>query len=370
MHIKKLVCFVASILIFSSCSHMQPDGRVDQSFSPIWSKNLDPLYDTGNLPIALQSPLIYEGLVYVGDNAGFFSAYELENGRMVWREKENTTYHAGAVGYKDQVIYGTVQGLVTSRQYLTGKIKYSVDLGASVETSGTIYQGRIFFQLRNHQVFALDLETGKILWAYKRSVPNLTTLQRASKPIVYKDKVIVGFADGSLAALSMDEGVLLYETKLANAAKFLDIDVTPVIFNDFLYAGGVGSAMTVIEPKNGKILRKGDFVASTTPVVLDNQLLFGTPNGEIIITDKNLNIERREKVARNIISTIVSYNNFFAIGTTDGAVSLIDPKTLKMVTRFSFGHAYSAIFGDLASIDNYLAVLSSRNRLFVFKKTN
>lgn len=367
MYIKKIICIIGSILIVSSCSQFQPDGRVGTNFSPIWSKNLDPLYDSGNLPIALQSPLIFEGLVYVGDNAGYFSAYELENGRMVWREKENTTYHAGAVGYKDQVIYGSVQGLVTSRQYLTGKIKYSVDLGASIETSGTVYQGRIFFQLRNHQVFALDLETGKILWAYKRSISNLTTLQRASKPIVYKDKVIVGFADGSLAALSLDEGVLLYETKLANAAKFLDIDMTAFVYNDFLYAGGVGSSMAVIDPKNGKILRRSDFIASTSPIAIDNQLVFGTPSGEIILTDKNLNIDKRMKVANNIISSIVIYNKLLAVGTTDGAISLVDQKTLKTVNHFSFGHAYSAVFGDLASIDNYLAVLSSRNRLFVFK---
>jgi outer membrane protein assembly factor BamB len=367
MNIKKMICLVL-ILALSSCAHIKADRPVDQGFSPSWSKNLDPQYDSGNLPIALQSPLIYEGLVYVGENAGFFSAYELENGRIVWREKENTTYHAGAVGYKDQIIYGTVQGLVTSRQYLTGKIKYSVDLGASVETVGTIYQGRIFFQLRNHQVFALDIETGKILWAFKRSVPNLTTLQRAARPVVYKDKVIVGFADGSLAALSLDEGVLLYETKLSNGSKFVDIDSAPFIFNDFLYAGGVGSAMTAVDPKNGKILRKGDFVASTAAVAIENQLIFGTPNGEIIVTDKNLNIEKRKKISSNMISSIVTHNKLIAVGTTDGMISLVDPNTLLTSNHFSFGHAYSAIFGDLASLDNHLAVLSSRNRLFVFKK--
>ena len=206
------------------------------------------------------------------------------------------------------------------------------------------------------------------MWAYKRSVPNLTTLQRAARPIVYKDKVIVGFADGSLTALSLDEGVLLYETKLANAAKFLDVDMTAFVFNDFIYAGAMGSSMNVLDPKNGKVLRKGDFSSSAGPVVIENQLVFGTPNGELIVTDKNLNIERREKVTANFISSIVTYNKLLAIGSTDGAVRLVDPKTLKNVDQFTFGHAYSAIFGDLTSLDNYLAVLSSRNRLFVFKK--
>jgi outer membrane protein assembly factor BamB len=237
-----------------------------------------------------------------------------------------------------------------------------------VETAGTIYQGRIFFQLRNHQVFALDLETGKILWAYKRSVSSLTTLQRASRPIVYKDKVIVGFADGAIAALSLDEGVMLYETKLSNASKFVDIDGTPFIFNDFLYAGSVGASVAIIDPKNGKILRKGDFIASSTPVAIENQLFFGTTDGELIITDKNLNIEKREKISTAMISSVVSYNKSLAVGTTDGVIYLVNPITLKNSHFFSFGHPYSAVFGDLANFENYLAVLSSRNRLFVFKK--
>ncbi len=367
---QKIILLISGIILLglSSCSHIQADGKLDKQFSPIWSKNIDPIYDSGNLPIALQSPLIHEGLVYIGDNSGYFSAFELENGRLVWREKENTTYHSGAVGHKDQIIYGSVQGLVTSRQYLTGKIKYSVDLGASIETRGTIFQGRIFFQLRNHQIFALDVETGKILWAYKRSVPNLTTIQKSSLPIIYKDKVIVGFADGALVALSLDEGVLLYEVKLSNGTKFVDVDNTPLIFNDLLYSGGVGSPMSVIDPKNGKILRKGDFISSSTPIVYDNRLVFGTAGGELIITDKNLNIDKRLKVSTSMIASIVNYNKQLAIGTTDGVVSLIDPSTLKLSNAFSFGHAYSAIFGDMASVDNYLAVLSSRNRLFVFKK--
>ena len=368
MQIKNIIIILLGTITLTSCAYIKADGRSDQSFLPVWSKNLDPHYDSGNLPIALQSPLIYEGLIYVGDNSGQFLAYELENGRVVWSAKENTTYHAGAVGFKDQIIYGSVQGLVTSRHYLTGKIKYSVDLGASVETVGTIFQGRIFFQLRNHQVFALDIETGKILWGYKRSVPSLTTLQRASCPIVYKDKVIVGFADGSIAALSLEDGTLLYESKLVNSAKFTDIDNTPFIYNDLLYTGGVGTMAVVLDPQNGKILRRADFMASSGPLVVGHQLIFGTPNGELIATDKNLNIEKKERLSQSVISSVISYKKYLAVGTTDGVVTLIEPNSFKKINSFSFGHAYSAVFGDLSSNDNYLAVLSSRNRLFIFRK--
>jgi hypothetical protein len=123
-----------------------------------------------------------------------------------------------------------------------------------------------------------------------------------------------------------------------------------------------------IDPNNGKVLRRGDFIAASAPIQILNQLYFGTANGEIVATDKNLNIEKRVKISEAVISSVIQYKNVLAIGTTNGVVSLVDPISLKVVNQFSFGHAYSAIFGDLFSLDNYLAILSSRNRLFVFKK--
>lgn len=366
---------ISLTVTLSSCASLknyQPVGVVEEKkiLNPIWIKDLDPKYDSGNLPIGLQSPLIHEGIVYAGHNDGHMKAYELENGREIWSEYDASAYHAGAVAYNDQVIYGTVQGRVISRHAIVGTIKYSVDLGASVETRGVVYNGRIFFQLRNHQVFCLDVETGKIIWGYKRSVPYLTTLQRASTPVIYKDKVIVGFADGTLAALSLDEGVLLYETKLSSASKFVDVDNSAFIYADRIYISPVGSALSVLDPNTGKILRVSDFSASRAPLAREDQLIFGTPNGELVLTDKNLNLLETLKLSKGAITSLVAFRHFYAASTTTGEVILVDQKSLKVVETFKLGHAYSAVFGEMMTEGEFLAVLSSRNRLFIFKNSN
>lgn len=363
----------------ASCSGLKPylpKGEAPKArvFNPVWIKAMDPAYETGNLPIALQSPLIHEGIVYAGHNSGSMQAFELENGRLIWSEFDGSTYHAAPTAYKDQIIYGTVQGRVISRHYTTGKIKYSVDLGASVETKGVVYQGRIFFQLRNHQVFCLDVETGKILWGYKRSVSYLTTLQRASTPVVYKDRVLVGLADGTLVALSIDEGVLLYESKLSTAVKFVDVDNAPFVLNDKIYVGPVGGTISMLDPNTGKVLRRGDFASSRAPYMdpsyKEEQMLFGTPAGELVLADKNLTILSKVKISNGVISSIVPFKQGIAVSTTSGEIFHVDPRTLQVYEKFNLGHAYSAVFGDMASIENgkenYLSVLSSRNRLFIF----
>ncbi len=363
------------VFISSACSEfrsLRPKADLPKinQFKPSWIKDLDPRYDSGNLPIALQSPLIHEGIVYVGHNSGFMKAYELENGKEVWSEYDGSTYHSAPISYQDQIVYGTVQGRVISRHYTTGKIRYSVDLGASVETKGVLFKGRIFFQLRNHQVFCLDVETGKILWGYKRSVSYLTTLQRTSPPIVYKDRLLVGLADGTLAALSIDEGVLLFEAKLSTASKFVDVDNAAFVLDDKVYIGPVGSPLSILDPNTGKILRKADFIASRAPYFdpasKSNQLLFGTPTGELVLTDKNLTVINKVKVSVGIITSIVPFKTGLAVSTTAGEILFVDPQTLNVTEKYLLGHAYSAVFGDMQSKDNYLTVLSSRNRLFTF----
>ena len=371
----KILSLFAFVFLFSACSQLKtymPKAETLKTgkFNPAWIKNLDPSYESGNLPIALQSPFIHEGLVYIGHNSGSMQAFELDNGKLVWSEFDGSTYHSAPISFKDQIIYGTVQGRVISRHYITGKIKFNVDLGASVETKGVVHNGKIFFQLRNHQIFSLDVETGKILWGYKRSISYLTTLQRASTPVVYKDRVLVGLADGTLVALSLEEGVLLFETKLATASKFIDVDSTPFILNDKVYLGASGSPVNLIDPNTGKVLKKADFIATRAPYVnpmeKQEQLLFGTPSGELVLSDRNLNIIIKTKISEGQITSIVPYKEGLAVATTAGEILFVDKKSLLVLEKFHLGHSYSAVFGEMDSKENFLSVMSSRNRLYTF----
>ncbi len=366
------VTFVIALFL-QSCSTLESYGlnptreENKKEFRTMWSKNLDPAYSTGNLPIGLQSPLIHEGIVYVGDNNGYFRSFELENGREVWSKSDDSTYHSKPVAYKDQIIYGTVSGRVISRHYLTGEVKYNVDLGASVETQGLIHDGRIFFHLRNHQVFNLDIETGKIIWAYKRSVPYLTTLQRASRPVVFGNKLYVGFADGTLGALSLDEGLLLFEVKLSTGVKFIDLDNPILGVDGKIYAGVMGGVLHILNAENGAIIKRSEIVASRPLLVEGDELLIPTTSGRLIRTDKNLNVINEVKLAKGSFSDFVALKDSYLATTTEGEVVEFEKKTLKVLRHKHLGHAYSAVFGEMSVDKSNFAVLSSRNRLYLFQ---
>jgi len=358
--------------LFLSCSYLKrwnvegvkPNVPVYQVH---FNKNLDPVYDTGNLPISILTPLDYEGILYAADARGIIQAISLGDGRTQWSHNEDVALGPKPVLYKDQVIYGSISGRIFSRHYLTGELKYALDLGSSVAAPPCIYQGRAFFHLRDHRIINIDAETGKILWSYKRSVPYSTTIHRASTPVVYQNHLYVGLADGYLASLSIDDGVLAWERQLSSGTKFIDVDSTPVFAFGYLWVGPFSGSFSVLDPKSGETVRSYEFTAGRTPFALHDQVYVGTINGELIRIEKDLNVSLKKKISDKGITNIALWKNKLVVSTTGRKLYFLDPLSFDVVSTLTLGGSHSAIYGDLEVTPEYLSFITARNRLMVLK---
>ncbi len=362
----KILCLLIFLLGCAS-SDIVYRGVEQKHFNLAWNKNNDPAYDTGNSPIALNSPLIYKNRLFVGHNSGKMMAYQLDTGRLLWSHNDRSDYHSVPAIHNDNLIYGTVQGRVHARSLDTGKLSYSVDLGSSVESQGVIYKGRILFHLRSHRIICLDAETGKILWAYKRSVPSTTTLQRVSTPIIVKGIIYVGFADGYVLAVRLEDGVVLWEQKIAHGTKFVDVDMTPFYHAGKLLVRSMTDKLHILDAKTGNMIRQIPVTASRAPLQLGSTFVVGTADGEMVVLDRQFREIRRVKVSRFSISSICLWRGKVVATTVGHQMLLLDSKNLEVIDFFDFGNSSSAVFGAIQAEKEYLAVLSSRNRLYVFK---
>lgn len=341
--------------------------RQESNFVVRWSKNLDPVHNTGNLPIGTASPFIYEDLLFQGNLTGEMVAYDLDRGTEVWKKSEGVAINGKASIFKENILYGTMSGRVYSRHYLTGKLNYGIDLGEPIESELVVSNGRMYAHLRNHKIVAMDASTGKIFWSYRRSVPFTTTLQRVSKVLPYKNKLIVGFADGYLVALTRDEGVVAWEQKITDGLKFVDVDTDPVYFNGFIVASSAIGKMRFINPDNGLIAKTVDLTAAHAPIKIADELVVGTVFGEVARINKDGRIVIKRKVSKAGISSLVNWRGGFAVASMSGKVMQLDAKNLKTIEEFELGSSQSAVFGFLQQANDYLAIYSSRNRLYVFK---
>lgn len=361
--------FFMAFLFLQGCGSFKPEGVKPERklFSPVWIKNLDVPYSTGNLPIGLQSPFIHKGMLYVGHNIGVMKAFDLSNGRKVWFKEEGQPYHSGPNVHADLLIYGNIEGRLFARNKLSGELVYNVDLGAAIESQPVVHEGRLLVHTRNHKVVCLDALTGKILWAYKRSVPFLTTLQRVSKPTVKDNKVYVGFADGFVAAFSLQEGVLLWETKVVDGNKFIDVDSHPIFYAGKIVVGSQSGPLTVLNPVGGMIERRLNYFVARAPVEVNGYLLVGTSEGELLRLDQNFQEVAKIKVSSTGISSMAIWKNKVVAATISGELVALTQDLSQEVERFFFGHSSSSLFGRLMVSGDSLAAYSSRNRLYVFK---
>lgn len=361
--------FFFLLILVLGCSKLKLEApeRDSRFFRLSWAKNLDPSYESGNLPIGLGASRIFNDTVYMGSTSGVMHAYDLESGRLLWSQDEKTPLGAPVEFFKDHVAYGGMSGRLFVRHYLSGKLKYAIDLGAPVESAPFYFNDRMFVYLRGHQLVHLDAETGKILWVYKRAVPVTTTLQRTTRPLVVGNKVIVGFADGFLGALSLQEGLLIWETKLVETSKFVDVDLNPIQAGGMIISGSPSGKLQAVNPDSGAISRTFPVSVMAHPFLKGEQLLLGTNDGEVVIMGLGGEILKSAKISKQPVSAVTWWKDHIVAASFDGELRAVDPLTMKVVDSFAMGNDISAVFSDLTHTPEFLSLYTSRNRLYLFQ---
>jgi outer membrane protein assembly factor BamB len=336
-------------------------------FRVTWAKDLDPKYSTGNLPIGTASPFIHDDIVYMGDLRGMMTAYDIDSGKILWQFDEKAPIQSQVNKKGDFIYYGSKTGRFFSRHYLTGKLNFAVDLGAPIESQAVFSQGRAIIHLRNHSILSLDASTGKVFWRYKRSIPYSTTLQRVSHVLPYENSLIVGFADGHVASLSIEEGVLKWEQRISVGYKFVDVDVKPVIFDKYIIVGSASGPLRFLNPKNGVIEKTIELTQSHTPKLMDSEFIVGDTDGYLYRINSFGKITLKKRVSINAISSVKSWKNGLAVSTMGEEILFLNDRSFEPVDKFLLGSSQSAVFGELVTNNEHLSVYSSRNRLYVFK---
>ena len=358
-------------LVITSCASVQvPLDKINKKteyFQLSWVKDLDPIYNTGNLPIGTASPYVFQDILYMGDLQGNMKAYDIETGKTIWIHDEGAPIQSQVNKIGDFIYYGTKTGRLFSRHYLTGKLNYATDLGSPIETQPSYAKGRLILHLRNHTVITLDAKTGKIFWRYKRSVPYITTLQRVSRVLFHNNHIIIGFADGHLVSLSLEEGVINWEQKLSTGIKFVDVDVEPILFQNMIVAGSAAGPMRMVNPANGVIEKTIELFQSHTPLVVGEEMIVGSVHGVVYRLDKYGKVIVKKKISDDGISSINLWKNGFAVTTMGNKITQLDKVDLGEIASFDLGHEQSAVFGTSVLGSDKLSVYSSRNRLYVFR---
>ena len=368
--------FLIGLSFFASCSSIEnlqskinAPKRSIQHFKSLWSKNFDPKYLSGNVPIHLNGFYVKDNVVYLGGNGNGFFAISEKNGRVLWNSREGEYYNSSPLVYQDSVIYGTESGRMFSRNILNGKLNYEVEVGASVDGDPIEYGGRIFVQLRNHQIFCLDGLTGKILWSYKKSLTDKTSVQRVGRGIIFGNNVFFGFADGDVLAFRIETGDVIWEKRVSQGTdKYSDLDWPLLNKNGSLVAGDGSGFIHFMNFKNGEITHRLDASLSSNLLAIGEELYFGDTWGNLNVIDSKYQIQKLSKISKRPISRMGIWKDNIIASDIDGTLYYINRDTFKLVEQKRLGIEVATLFSTPVQGHNGgLVVFTNRGRLYYFQ---
>lgn len=230
------------------------DFEAERYFRKVWSNSVGD--GQGDLYNSLK-PAIDDGMVYAAAANGVVEAISLDRGKTLWKADLDELIVGGVGVGEELVLVGTVAGQVVALQKSGGDELWRADVGGEVLAAPQTDGVMVFVQTFDGQILGLDARSGKRQWSYRNNLPVLT-LRGTSTPLIFRDSLIAGFANGRVIAFDTRTGAVRWNTRVAVAKgeseiqRIVDIDGDLLLGSQLLFAVSYQGKAAAIEPVSGR----------------------------------------------------------------------------------------------------------------------
>ncbi|TDU26777.1 alcohol dehydrogenase (cytochrome c) [Panacagrimonas perspica] len=150
------------------------------------------------------------------------------------------------------------------------------------ETQALVYNGKMFITGSYSRLWALDVKTGKRLWAYEHRLPDgimpcCDVVNRGAA--LYDNLVIFGTLDAHLVALNMDTGKVVWNETLGDYKAGYSYTAAPLIVKGKVITGVSGGEFGIVGRVDARDAKTGKLVWSRPTVEGHMGTLNGKDNG-------------------------------------------------------------------------------------------
>ncbi len=240
------------------------------------------------------APVVAGGRVYTIDTMANIRAFDMRGGGMLWERRivrERTSKavaFGGGVSADAHAVYSTSgYGVVMAFAADTGKPLWRTDVGAPLRGSPAISGERLYVISQDNQIFALNLTTGAKAWDVTGTIEQAGLLGVAT-PAVAGTTIVAGFSSGELTAFLSANGRTVWQDALSRTGRstaidsIADIDASPVIDRDRVFAIGHGGRMVALELTTGTRVWERNFAGLSMPWVAGDWVFALTLKGELV----------------------------------------------------------------------------------------
>ena len=213
--------------------------------------------------------------------------------------------------------------------------QWSIPLNALSLETPLLTDSRIFVQTIDGRVNAIERITGRLLWVYQDAEPNLT-LTGTSTPVLIDTNqgqaVVTGLANGKLVALSLVDGSVIWEYRIAKASgrtdvsRLVDVDARVTKLGDRLAVSGYQGDLVVIDNRTGRVLQAKKF-SSYRSIAATESAWFGVNAKSHIVAMNPLTLEvlwENDDFEYRQVSDILLQEPYLVVADAAGFIHVLD----------------------------------------------
>ena len=377
-----LVSLVVATLILPGCSWIkswgdeepgEPAPLVDFEQSvkigKAWSTNIGDGMGKQGLSMG---PFYSSGTLFAADYEGRLVSVDAESGRKNWELKTEQPFSGGPGADESKLYMGTIDGRVVAFDRNNGSELWNAQVSSEVLVPPAAEDGIVVVRCIDGRVFGLDEDNGARLWIYDHSVP-LLTMRGNANLLVRAGLVYVGYDDGSVVTLRLEDGSLVWTQSIVSPEgrteleRLADIGQQMVIIASDLIVSSYKNRVASLAADSGRLLWFKDISSATGIQVDRTNLAISESNGDLWLLDRRngSTLWKQDQLMNRGLTRPAFYGNFVVVGDKEGYLHWIDSESGNFVARVRAGKKGFA--AAPLTVGTSLYVLTTKGELVAYR---
>ncbi|HGV3503031.1 TPA: outer membrane protein assembly factor BamB [Providencia stuartii] len=323
---------------------MAPLPQVENQFTPsiVWDKSVGNGVEQFYSELA---PAWDSSAVYAADRKGLVKALELDSGKEIWSvdlskrtgflsANLSALLSGGLTIDGDKIFIGTERGTVIALNKEDGQVVWDVEVAGEALSKPTVSNDLVMIHTSNGQLQALDVNSGEIKWTVNMDTPSLS-LRGESAPAVAFGAAIVGGDNGRVSAVLLSQGQLIWQQRISQVTssteigRLNDVDMSPIIDDGKVYAIAYNGTLAALDMRSGQILWKRELGSVNNMVLSGENLYLVDQNDRVLSVRKSdgVTLWTQEELLNRGLSAPEMYNGYLVVGDKEGYLHWLDMNT-------------------------------------------
>ena len=272
-------------------------------------------------------PVVVGGRAFVAGHDGDVAAYDPFTGDRLWEADTGIPISGGPGAGSGLVVVGSSGGDVVALASADGAVAWRARVTSEVLSAPAVGERIVAVRTVDGKLFGLDTASGERSWVYDRTVPILT-LRGTSAPVIAGDVVVAGFDSGHVAAISLADGQLRWESQVAAPSgsteleRLVDMDADPVVSDGVVFAVTFQGRVAAFDLGTGQPLWQRD-MSSHAGIGIGRRLLYVTDEqSHVWAFDRGTgsSLWRQDGLERRQVTRPVEFGDYVVVADFEGHV--------------------------------------------------